>query len=109
MRGLPPATIRPSQNPANWLVTMDSSTSEVKKFSLMRCAPNATEASTMPGPPRAFIATARFLAAAEDSPASRAPSQTLADFTRQASARNQQKNTGSKWRTRSSLMPTIAK
>src|SRR5262245_24897420 len=63
MRGLPCATILPSQTPAIWEVTIESRTRDVKKFSLMISAPKATDASTMPGPPRAFMARARLTAA----------------------------------------------
>ncbi len=63
----------------------------------------------MPGPPRAFMATARWKADPRDSPATAAPAQTLTSLTTHANTRNQQKNTRSRWRARSSLTPTIAK
>ncbi len=58
--------------PANEDVTMESTTMLVKNSSLMRPADNVTVASTIPGPPRAFSATAKFFACRFDSPAPRA-------------------------------------
>jgi len=72
-------------------------------------AANAVEASTIPGPPRAFSATPRFVDARGDSPATRAPTQTAQNFAAQAIARKIRKKTGLNAWTRSSLRPTIAK
>jgi hypothetical protein len=57
-------------------------------------APNATDASTIPGPPRAFVANAMYRELVRGSPASRAPAYALVVFTTHANTTNQQKNQG---------------
>ena len=52
---------------------MASSTNTAKKSWSMIPAENAVEATTIPGPPRAFIAIARLRELKLSSPATRAP------------------------------------
>ena len=47
-------------------------------------ASNATEASTIPGPPRAFVATARLIDEGQLNPAIRAPAPAATSFKAQA-------------------------
>lgn len=54
-------------------VTIASITSVVKNVSLTMPAASDTDANTIPGPPRAFIAIANVRAARRGSLASRAP------------------------------------
>ncbi len=86
-----------------------SSTSTAKKFWSMIPAAKAVDATTMPGPPRAFIATDRFQDENASSPATRAPTKTLAALMMHAAARKPTKNTTLKPWIRSSPRPMPAK
>src|SRR5687768_4539454 len=85
------ANARISHTPASCDVRTDSSTSATKNRSFITPAPKVTVARTMPGPPRAFIATAKWTDHDALLPAQRAPNHTLPNLITQASTNNQLK------------------
>ena len=72
-------------------------------------AANAVDATTIPGPPRAFMATARLSDERTVSPATRAPAKTLAALIAHAATRKPSEEDMLKPCTRSSPSPIIAK